>query len=99
MAGQMHRFDIGSVIRVKVTENGLTFDGSGAVVKTMKLKKPSGAVSEKPAEFHTNGRDGIFAIHHRGRRPERKRAVDRTGLSGIRAVREVAHRAFQFSRG
>ena len=59
MAGQMRRFDIGSVIRVTVKEKGAIFDASAAIGKTMKLKKPSGAVLERPAEFQTDGSDGI----------------------------------------
>jgi hypothetical protein len=59
MAGQMRRFDIGSIIRVTVKENGLVFNASAAIGKTMKLRKPSGSVLERPAEFQTDGTDGI----------------------------------------
>lgn len=59
MAGQMRRLDVGSVIRVTVIENGAIFNASGAIVKTMKLKKPSGEVEEHPAEFQTDGSNGI----------------------------------------
>lgn len=59
MAGQMRQFDIGSVIRVTVKENGAIFNASGAIGKTMKLKKPSGVVEERPAEFQTDGSNGI----------------------------------------
>jgi hypothetical protein len=59
MAGQLRKYDIGSIIRVTVKENGVVFNASAAIGKTMKLKKPSGAVMERPAEFQTDGVDGI----------------------------------------
>ena len=55
----MHKFDVGSVIRVTVKENGAIFNASGAIIKTMKLRKPSGAVAEHPAEFQTDGSNGV----------------------------------------
>ena len=60
MAGQLRKYDIGSVIRVTVKENGQIFDASGAVVKMMKLRKPSGDVLEVPADFQTDGSNGIL---------------------------------------
>lgn len=59
MAGQLRKNDIGSVIRVTVKENGAIFNASGAVTKTMKLKRPSGTVLERPAEFQGDGSDGV----------------------------------------
>jgi hypothetical protein len=59
MAGQLRKLDIGSVIRATVKENGAIFNASGATIKTMKLRKPSGAVLERPAQFQTDGSDGI----------------------------------------
>lgn len=59
MAGRLRRFDIGSIIRVTVKENGTAFDASAASGKTMKLQKPSGAVLEVPAKFQSDGKDGV----------------------------------------
>jgi hypothetical protein len=60
MAGQLRQWDIGSIIRVKVIENGAVFNASGATDYTLKLKRPSGYVLEVPAKFETNGADGVF---------------------------------------
>ena len=58
MAGQMRQYDIGSVIRVTVKENGKPFNATGAT-STFKLRKPSGAVAQRTGVFQTNGADGI----------------------------------------
>ena len=58
MAGQMRMYDIGSVIRVTVKENGKPFNASGAT-STFRLRKPSGVMEERPGSFQTNGADGI----------------------------------------
>jgi hypothetical protein len=60
MAGQLRKDDIGSIIRVRVREEGLPFNAAAATTKTLKLKKPSGRVVARPAEFETNGTDGVF---------------------------------------
>jgi len=60
MAGQLRKYDIGSLIRCTVKENGAIFNASAAIGKTMKLLKPSGAVLERPAEFATDGSDGVL---------------------------------------
>lgn len=60
MAGQIRKYDIGSVIRVTVKEHGVVFNASAAIIKTMKLRKPSGNVLERPAEFQTDGVDGVL---------------------------------------
>ena len=59
MAGQLRKYDVGSVIRVTVMEHGAIFNASAAIVKMMKLRKPSGNVLEVPAEFQTDGSDGV----------------------------------------
>jgi hypothetical protein len=61
MAGQIHKGDIGTVLRIQVTENGVPFNASAATVTDLKLKKPSGRASlPRHADFETNGTDGVF---------------------------------------
>lgn len=58
MAGQIHKLDIGTTIRVTIKENGNPLDISAATTKTFKFRKPSGAVVTKAAVFTTSGADG-----------------------------------------
>jgi hypothetical protein len=60
MAGQLRKDDVGSIIRVRVVENGLPFDASSALVKTYKLKRPSGSVMTVPVSFESDGVNGTF---------------------------------------
>jgi hypothetical protein len=54
MAGQLRMYDIGSLIRVRVCENGASLNAEMAI-KTLKWKKPSGEVEERAAEYYTDG--------------------------------------------
>lgn len=54
----LHIGDIGTVIRVTITENGSPLNVAGASTKEIVLFKPSGAVVVKAAAFTTNGADG-----------------------------------------
>jgi BppU N-terminal domain len=60
MAGTLRQYDIGSVIRVMVRENGSVFNASAATTKTLKLQKPSGEVAEVAAIFQTDGSNGVL---------------------------------------
>lgn len=61
MAGQIRKGDVGTVLRVQVTEFGQPFNASAATVTDLKLKKPSGKASPPVhASFETNGTDGVF---------------------------------------
>ena len=59
MADQLQKFDIGSTFRVTVKENGVPMDLSAAVVKNLKLGRPTGSVLEVPMGFLTDGADGV----------------------------------------
>lgn len=61
MAGQIHKGDVGTILRVQVTEKGKPFDASAATVHDVTFKKPSGTITEPaPADFESNGVDGWF---------------------------------------
>lgn len=60
MAGQLRIGDIGTVIRIRVKENGLPFNASSATLKTLKLRKPSGIVISRATSFETTGVDGVL---------------------------------------
>ena len=55
----IHSGDIGTVIELTVKdENGVVLDISGATVKQMHLKIPSGTLLYKTASFSSSGTDG-----------------------------------------
>jgi hypothetical protein len=56
--GELRKEDIGSVIEIRVTEDGIPLNISTALAKQIILKKPSGSKLEKTAIFSTDGVDG-----------------------------------------
>ena len=55
----IHSGDIGTVIELAVKdENGAALDISGATVKQMRMKLPSGTLLYKAATFTSTGTDG-----------------------------------------
>lgn len=52
--------DVGTVLRITVTEGGAPVDISSATTKQIKLRDPSGNVSTKTASFYSDGSDGII---------------------------------------
>lgn len=58
MADVLHVGDIGSIIRVTVTEAGVALDISSATTKQIKLMRPDGTSVTKTAVFTTDGTDG-----------------------------------------
>ncbi len=59
MAQDCREGDIGTPIRVTVTDDGVAVDLSTASVKNIRLIKPDQTVLEKAASFYTEGTDGI----------------------------------------
>ncbi len=51
---------VGTYLRVTITEDGEAIDISGATVKQIILKSPSGIVTTHTATFYTTGADGIM---------------------------------------
>lgn len=56
----LHVGDEGTVIRLEFKDGTAIVDLSAASVRTIKFRKPSGAVVEKDAVFTTNGEDGLI---------------------------------------
>ena len=55
---EIHVGDIGTVLEITIYDGDAIVDISGATVKQIKLRKPSGSVVTKTASFSTNGQDG-----------------------------------------
>lgn len=49
---------VGATLRATIREDGSAVDLSAATVKQLKLRKPSGTVVTKTADFTTDGSDG-----------------------------------------
>jgi len=58
-AGQLHVGDVGSLIRVTVTECGQPFNAQGGTA-SMLFQAPDGTVTARSAQPETDGRDGVF---------------------------------------
>lgn len=58
MAKQFRVGQVGASILIHVREDSAVVDISGATVKTLRLRKPSGVVIERATTFVTDGRDG-----------------------------------------
>jgi hypothetical protein len=57
----IHQNDIGTEIRVKIVDcNGGAIDISGADLKQIIFKLPSGSSLTKTADFFTDGKDGLI---------------------------------------
>lgn len=55
---EIHKGDVGTILRVTVTDDGAAVDISAATTKQLWLRSPSGAVSTKTATFTGSGTDG-----------------------------------------
>ncbi len=55
---EIHLNDLGTALRILVKDGTATVDISGASTKNIILKKPSGVVMTKTADFTTDGTDG-----------------------------------------
>ena len=60
MVQNCRKLDIGTLIKISITDDGTVINLAAAIVKTIKLRKPSGVVVEKTAGFFTDGTDGII---------------------------------------
>ena len=52
--------DIGSVITITITEDGVALDISDAITKTIKIRRADDEVVEWDGEFATDGEDGVL---------------------------------------
>ena len=55
---EIHKGDVGTILRVTVTDDGAAVDISAATTKQLLLKSPAGAVLTKTAVFTNTGTDG-----------------------------------------
>lgn len=60
MTEEIHRYDIGTVLKVTLMEGDAILSIAAASVRKIKLRKPSGEVVEKTASLFTDGTDGIM---------------------------------------
>lgn len=58
-AGEIHKGDIGTILRLTLYDGESVADVSTATTKQIKLYKPSGTTVTKTASFYTDGSDGI----------------------------------------
>ncbi len=58
-ADEIHKGDIGTLLKITVKDGTAPVDVSSATTKNVVLKRPAGSVLEKPAAFFTDGTDGI----------------------------------------
>lgn len=55
---EIHKHDVGTILRLTITDDGVAVDVSGSATKQIELRKPSGAVLLKTAAFTNAGVDG-----------------------------------------
>ena len=55
---EIHKNDVGTIIRLTVTDDGSAVDLSASSTKQILLRKPSGQVLTKTASFTTDGTNG-----------------------------------------
>lgn len=58
MSQEIRKNDVGTELRVTLTDSGTAVDVSTATTLQIKLKAPSGTVSTKTASYVTNGTNG-----------------------------------------
>ena len=57
---EIHKNDIGTILRVTIYDGSTIVDISTATTKTIYLRKPNGVILTKTAVFYTDGSDGII---------------------------------------
>lgn len=58
--GEIRVGDIGTIFEVTIKDDGVVVDISSASVKDLIFRAPDAAAVSKPADFKTNGSDGII---------------------------------------
>ena len=58
--GEAHVDDVGTEVRLNVTDGGVPVDLTGATELTIRLRKPSGAIVDKPAFLVGPATDGVI---------------------------------------